>query len=197
VAPLVNPHSMTTRVKRGFRQPTDRLTLSVISSSPLSPVPTSVYAALTDPSWRHAMEEEYDALIANNTCVLVPHPIGSNVVTGKWIFKHKFNSDSTLEQYKAHWIVHGFTQWSSIDYDETFSPVVKPATVRMVLSLVISCFWPVHQLDMKNAFLHDTLSKTAYCSQPMGFVDPTQPDWVSCLNKSLYGLKQTPRAWYS
>jgi hypothetical protein len=143
------------------------------------------------------MEEEYDALIANNTWELVPHPVGTNVVTGKWIFKNKFNSDSTLERYKARWVLRGFTQRPDINYDETFSPVVKPATVRTVLSLAVSRSWPIHQLDVKNAFLHGTLSETAYCSQPTGFVDPTQPDRVCRLNKSLYGLNQAPRAWYS
>jgi hypothetical protein len=160
-------------------------------------VPTSVCATLTDPSWRHATEEEYYALITNNTWELVPHPVGSNIITGKWIFKHKFNSDGTLERYKACWVLHGFTQRPDIDYDETFNPVVKPATIRTVLSLAVSHSWPIHQLDVKNTFLHDTLSEIVYCSQPTGFVDPTQPDRVCCLNKSLYGLKQAPHAWYS
>jgi hypothetical protein len=101
VAPLINPHSMTTRVKWGFRLPADKLTLSATSSFVLSPVPTSVCATLTNPSWRHAMEEEYDAWITNNTWDLVPRSISSNIITDKWIFKHKFNSDSTLERYKA------------------------------------------------------------------------------------------------
>jgi hypothetical protein len=188
---------MTTRVKRGFQIPADKLSLSSTLSSTLSPVPTSVRAALTDPSWCRAMEEEYDALIANNTWELVPRPVGSNVVTGKWIFKHKFNSDGTLEWYKARWVLRGFTQRPDIDYDETFSPVVKPATVRTVLSLPVSRSWPIHQLDVKNAFLHGTPSETVYCSQPTGFVDLTQPDRVCRLNKSLYGLKRAPRAWYS
>jgi hypothetical protein len=126
---------------------------------------------------------------------LVPRPIGSNVVTGKWIFKHKFNFDGSLEWYKAHWVIRGFTQWPSIDYNETFWPVVKSATVRTMLSLAISRSCPVHHLDMKNVFLHDTLSKTIYCSQPTGFIDPAQPDSVCLINKSLYGLKQAPRAW--
>jgi hypothetical protein len=75
--------------------------------------------------------------------------------------------------------------------------VVKPATVRTVLSLPVSRSWPIHQLDVKNEFLHGTLSETVYCSQPTGFVDPAQPDRVCLLNKSLHGLKQVPRAWYS
>jgi hypothetical protein len=102
-----------------------------------------------------------------------------------------------LERYKARWVLHGFTQRPGVDYDETFIPVVKPATVRTVLSLAVSRSWPVYQLDVKNAFLHGTLSETVYCSQPTGFVDPAQPDCVCLLNKSLYGLKQAPRAWYS
>jgi hypothetical protein len=107
VAHPVNPHSMTTWVKA--RLPTDKLTLLATSSSPLSPVPTSVHVTLTDPSWRRVMDEEYDALITNNTWDLIPHPVGSNVITGKWIFKHKFNFDGTRERYKARWILHSFS----------------------------------------------------------------------------------------
>ena len=73
-----------------------------------------------------------------------------------------------------------------MDYDETFSPVVKPATVRTVLSLALSRSWPVHQLDVKNVFLHGTLSETVYCSQPAGFVDSSRPDMVCQLYKSLW-----------
>jgi hypothetical protein len=121
----------------------------------------------------------------------------SNVITDKWIFKHKFNSDDSLEWYKARWVLRGFTQRPDVDYDETFSPVVKPATVYTVLSLAVSHSWTVHQLDVKNVFLHDTLSETVYCSQPTEFIDPAQPDRICLLNKSLYGLKQVPWAWYS
>jgi hypothetical protein len=109
MTPPINPHPMTTRVKRGFRLPADKLTLSTTSSSSLSPMPTSVHAALANPLWCHVMEEEYDALITSNTWDLVPHPVGSNVVTGKWIFEHKFNSDGTLERYKTRWVLHDFT----------------------------------------------------------------------------------------
>jgi hypothetical protein len=83
-----------------------------------------------------------------------------------------------------------------VDYDETFNCVIKPATVRTVLALAISRGWPMHLLDIKNAFLNGTLSETISCSQPAGFVDPVHPQLVCQLNKPLYGLKQAPRAWY-
>jgi hypothetical protein len=81
-----------------------------------------------------------------------------------------------------------------VDYDETFSPVMKPATVWNVLTLVVSKGWLVHQFDVKNTF--DTLIETVYCSQHTGFVDPAYPQLVCRLNNFLYDLKQAPQAWY-
>jgi len=143
------------------------------------------------------MQAEYDALLANDTWSLVPRPPGVNLVTGKWIYHHKLLTDGSLDRYKARWVLRGFTQCPGIDYDETFSPVVKPATVQVVLSLALSQNWPIHQLDVKNAFLHGTLTETVYCVQPSGFVNSSHPDFVCRLNKSLYGLKQAPRAWHT
>jgi hypothetical protein len=143
------------------------------------------------------MEEEYGALIANQTWDLVPAPPHANIVSGKWLFRHKLNADGSLARYKARWVARGFTQQQGLDFDETFSPVVKPATIRTVLSLAVSSDWPIHQLDVKNAFLHGGLSETVYCQQPPGFIDPAHPNYVCKLNKALYGLKQAPRAWYS
>jgi len=102
IVPVTNAHSMSTRGKFGFRQPVDRLNLT---AEVLSPVPTSVRTALSDLAWRLAMQAEFDALQANNTWTLVPHPSGVNVVTGKWIFRHKFLSDGSLDRYKARWVL--------------------------------------------------------------------------------------------
>ena len=189
-----NDHSMFTRGKRGMSKPVDRLTLH---ADVLSPLPKSYRSALKDPHWHSAMMDEFSALQTNRTWDLVPRPPGANVVSGKWIFRHKLKPDGSLERYKARWVLRGFTQRAGVDYGETFSPVVKPATVRTVLSIAVAQDWPVHQLDINNAFLHGTLAETVYCAQPSGFVDATKPDHVCRLNKSLYGLKQAPRAWYS
>ena len=129
---------MTTRGKHGFRQPA-----AFHASTPLSPIPKTVRSALANPNWRRAMEE-FDAFTANDTWTLVPRPAGTNLVTGKWIYRHKFHADGSLDQYKARWVLRGFTQRPGIDYDETFSPVVKHATVRTVLSLALSQDWPTH-----------------------------------------------------
>jgi len=95
MSPVSNQHGMTTRAKSGLRFP------SIYTASSLSPVPRSYRGGLADPNWRAAMQEEYDALLMNHTWDLVPRPPQSNVVSGKWVFKHKFKADGTLERYKA------------------------------------------------------------------------------------------------
>jgi hypothetical protein len=141
--------------------------------------------------------EEYMTLLANHTWDLVPCPPGTNVVTGNWLFCNKLTSDGSLDHYKARWVFSGFTQRPGVYYDETFSPIIKFATIRIVPSLSLSWEWVVHQLDVKNAFLHDTLMETIYCSQPTDFIDAAHPDLVYRLKHSLYGLKQARHAWYS
>ncbi|GJX92200.1 ribonuclease H-like domain-containing protein [Tanacetum coccineum] len=103
-----------------------------------------------------------------------------------------------LDEYNALItnMANGRSQQDGIDYDKTFSPVVKPATIRTVLSIYVSRSWPIHQLDVKNAFLHGYLSETVYMHQPPRFVDPKRPDYVCHLQRSLYGLKQASRAWF-
>jgi hypothetical protein len=158
VTPPDNPHRMITRGKTSFRVVPDRLVLTAMtSSSTPSPIRSSARAALVDPHWHAAMEEEYDALISNGTWELVPRPQDSNIVTGKWVFTHKLRANGTLDRYKARWVLQCFTQRPGVDYDETFSPVVKPATIHTVLATAVSRDWPIQQLDVKNAFLHGTL----------------------------------------
>jgi hypothetical protein len=107
------------------------------TASTPSSIPSFVRAALADPNWHAAMEDEYGALMSNGTWELVFRPRDSNVVTDKWIFTHKLRADGSFDRYKARWVLKSFTQRPGVDYDETFSPVVKPATVRMVLSMAV------------------------------------------------------------
>ncbi|XP_072149225.1 uncharacterized protein [Setaria viridis] len=153
----------------------------IASTSSPSSILANYRSALADANWRAAMVDEFQALIDNDTCRLVPWSPGANVVSGKWIFRHKFHADGSLARHKARWVVRGFCQRHGIDYDEAFNQVVKPVTIRTVLSIATSRAWPIHQLDMKNAFLHKHLTETVYCQQPPGFVDPTtQITSVSC-----------------
>jgi hypothetical protein len=92
--------------------------------------------------------------------------------------------------------VRGFKQRQGIDFDQTFSPVVKPSTIRTVLHLAAFHGWPINQLDVKSVFLDDELAEQVYCLQPAGFINTDRPNHVCRLSKSLYGLKQAPRAWY-
>jgi hypothetical protein len=94
-------------------------------------------------------------------------------------------------------VAKGFKQRYGLDYEDTFSPVVKIATIRTVLSLAVSRGWCLRQLDVKNAFLHGVLEEEVYMRQPPGFENPHAPDFICKLDKALYGLKQAPRAWYS
>ena len=141
------------------------------------------------------MGDEYGALVKNKTFSLVPRSPDANIVRAIWLFKHKTGPDGTIRRHKARVVANGKSQEAGLDYDETFSPVVKPVMIRTVLHLALHNDWEVHHLDVKNAFLHGKLEETVYMHQPPGMVDPTKPNHVCKLNKALYGLKQAPRAW--
>jgi hypothetical protein len=128
---------------------------------------------------------------------LVPPQKGINVIDSKWVWKKKYKADGSLDKYKARLVAKGYTQCYGIDYEDTFSPVVKPATIRVVLSLAVSQGWNLRQLDVSNAFLHGYLEEVVYMKQSPGYEDETLPGYVCKLDKALYGLKQALRAWYS
>jgi hypothetical protein len=158
--------------------------------------PPNIKIASQIREWTEAMQSEFDALQRQHTWSLVPPPSGQNIIGCRWVYKLKHNSDGSISRYKARLVAKGFHQQAGLDFDETFSPVVKPPTVRIVLSLAAQHQWSLRQLDISNAFLHGFLKEDVYMIQPPGFVDPTHPDHVCKLQKSLYGLKQAPRAWF-
>ena len=159
-------------------------------------VPKDWKAARLDPRWCNAMMEELEALKKNKTWELTYLPKGKNAVGCKWIYSVKQNAEGKVERYKARLVARGYSQTYGIDYDETFAPVAKMSTVRILISCAANFGWPLHQLDVKNAFLHGDLQEEVYMEMPPGFVTPETEGKVCRLKKSLYGLKQSPRAWF-
>jgi histone deacetylase 1/2 len=143
------------------------------------------------------MESEYDALLKNGTWQLVSPRPGINVIDSKWVFKVKRHANGTIERYKARLVAKGFKQRYGLDYEDTFSPVVKPTTIRLLLSLAVTRGWFMRQLDVQNAFLNGVLEEEVFMRQPPGFEDPAQPRHLCRLIKAIYGLKQAPRAWHA
>ncbi|RVW51536.1 Retrovirus-related Pol polyprotein from transposon TNT 1-94 [Vitis vinifera] len=160
-------------------------------------IPNSVQEALADPRWKAAMNEEMKSLQKNETWELVECPLGKKPVGCRWIYTVKYKADGSIERFKARLVAKGYTQTYGTDYIKTFAPVAKINTIRVLLSLVANLDWPLQQFDVKNVFLHGELSEEVYMDLPPGcMVSEKQCQKVCKLKKSLYGLKQSPRAWF-
>jgi len=192
---LSSNNKPVTRSQHGIFKPNQKY-INLHIQVTKSPLPRNPVLALKDPNWKRAMDDEYNALIQNKTWDLVPRPPDANVIRSMWIFRHKEKSDGSFERHKAQLVGNDVGQQVGIDCGETFSPIVKPATIRTVFSIALSKAWSIHQLDIKNAFLHGELKDTVYMHQPLGFKDPEHLNHVCLMRKSLYGFKQAPRAWY-
>ena len=143
------------------------------------------------------MSAEYDALVKNGTWKLVPSSSAHNVVGCKWVFHIKRNPDGSVARYKACLVAKGFNQRPGIDFTETYSPVIKPVTVRLILTFAVTNGWPLRQLDVNNAFLQGSLSDDEFMEQSTGFVDSSLPHHVCKLQKAIYGLRQASRDWFT
>lgn len=143
------------------------------------------------------MGSEFDATLRNNTWDLGLPSEATNLFGNKWIFRIKFLPNGSIDKYKVRFMAKGFHQRSCIDFHETYSPVIKAPTIRLVLGLAVEHDSQLKQLDINNAFLQGTLTEDVYMAHPYGFVDKDCPHYVCKLKKALYGLKQAPRAWYT
>ncbi|KAJ4760696.1 Retroelement pol polyprotein-like [Rhynchospora pubera] len=152
--------------------------------------------AVKDVNWRNAMQAEIDALERNRTWTVEDLPPTKTAIGCKWVYRIKYNSDGSIERYKARLVVLGNRQIEGIDYTETFAPVAKMVSVRTFLAVAIAKGWELHQMDVHNAFLHGDLNEEVYMRLPPGF-NSSQPGKVCRLRKSLYGLRQAPRMWFS
>ncbi|KAG7567570.1 Reverse transcriptase RNA-dependent DNA polymerase [Arabidopsis thaliana x Arabidopsis arenosa] len=142
---------------------------------------------------------ELGAMELNKTWSVVSLPPNKNVVGCKWVYTIKYNSDGSIERYKARLVAKGFTQQEGVDYFDTFSPVAKLASVKLVLGLAAKKGWSITQMDVTNAFLHGDLEEEIYMSLPEGYTPASgslPPNPVCRLHKSIYGLKQASRQWY-
>ena len=156
--------------------------------------PKSVKQALQDTKWFAAMIDEFQVFQKNNTWTLVSLPPQRNAIGCKWVFRVKENSDGSINRYKARLVARGFNQKLGFDFQETLSPVIKPVTIRVILTLAITHKWSLQQLDANNAFLNGLLEEEVYMTQPPGF-ESSDKSLVCKLSKAIYGFKQAPRAW--
>lgn len=158
---------------------------------------TTVAQALSTPDaskWQEAINNELSSLYKNNTWTVIDNiPEGRKPVGCRWIFARKFKSDGSIDKYKARLVAKGYSQHYGVDYTETYAPVAKFASIRTILAIGAALDLEIHQMDVKTAFLHGELEEDVYVTVPDGVNAP--PNAVCKLNRSLYGLKQSPRMW--
>ena len=154
--------------------------------------PMFYHEAVKDPKWWEAMAKEIETLELNQTWSIVDLPSGRKPINCKWVYKVKYNSDESIERYKARLLIRGYKQIEGFDYNETFAPIAKMPSVRCFLSIAAAKAWTLHQMDINNTFLHGDLDEEVYMTVPPGFKTAC-PSNVCRLQKSLYGLKQAPR----
>ena len=158
--------------------------------------PKNFKEAEHDDFWTLAMQEELNQFERNNVWDLVPRPSSQSVIGTKWVFRNKRDENGVIVRNKARLVAQGFNQEEGIDYEETFAPVARLESIRMLLAFACHKGFTLFQMDVKSAFLNGYILEEVYVEQPPGFQNHKYPDHVFKLKKALYGLKQAPRAWY-
>ena len=140
--------------------------------------------------WKDAINSELESIMANHTWELVDLPRECKPIGCKWIFKKKLKVDGSIDKFKARLVAKGYTKKEGVDYFDTYSPVKKITTIRILIAIASSHNLLVHQMDVKTPFLNGDLDEEIYMNQPEGFIVLGQEQKVCKLIKSLYGLKQ-------
>ncbi|KAE9332538.1 Retrovirus-related Pol polyprotein from transposon TNT 1-94 [Phytophthora rubi] len=173
--------------------------MCLVSALGIAADPQTYDRAVSGPDachWRGAINNEAASLKTNGTWTLMPLPSGKRALSCRWLFKKKYNSDGSIERYKARLVVIGCQQVKYRDFDEIFAPVIRLESLRVLLAIACIEDLEVHQMDIETAFLNGTLNEEVYMTQPQGMMTAGKQEWVCKLHKSLYGLKQAPRAWH-
>ena len=145
---------------------------------------------------KNAMNEEYESIMKNETWELTELPENKVPIGCKWLYKTKLHAHGSIQKYKARLVAKGYSQKEGIDYEDTFAPIAKLNTIRVMIALATQHSWKIHLLDVKYAFLNGDLKEEVHLVQSKGFIKKGQEDLVCKLKKDLYGLKQAPRSWY-
>jgi len=168
---------------------------SYLSQFSVQVEPQTYHEAAKHPKWLETIELEIKALEDNKTWTVVTLPPGKRAIGCRWVYKIKYQASGEVERFKARLNAKGYNQKEGLDYQETFSPVVKMVTVRSVIALAAAKGWIIHQMDVYNAFLQGDLNEEVYMTLPQGFDRHDNSTKVCKLLKSLYGLKQASRQW--
>ncbi|GJY16906.1 retrovirus-related pol polyprotein from transposon TNT 1-94 [Tanacetum coccineum] len=158
--------------------------------------PKNINEALKDESWVIAMQEELNQFVSNDVWELVPNPMDMTIIGTKWVFRNKLDENGVVSRNKARLVAQGYNQQEGIDYDETYAPVARLESIRILLAYACTLDFKLFQMDVKSAFLNGFINEEVYVAQPPGFIDFAKPNHVYRLKKALYGLKQAPKAWY-
>ena len=148
------------------------------------------------PQWKEAINSEIESIMQNHTWELVDLPKGSKPLGCKWIFKRKLKPDGSIDKYKARLVAKGFNQREGVDYFDTYAPVTRITSIRLLIAFAALRGLTIHQMDVKTAFLNGELEEEIYMRQPEGFIAKGNESKVCRLVKSLYGLKQAPKQWH-
>jgi hypothetical protein len=157
--------------------------------------PFRVEEALQDPDWVLAIQEELNNFKRNEVWSLVPR-LKQNIVGTKWVFRNKQDEHGVVTRIKARLVAKGYAQVAGLDFEETFAPIDRLESIRILLAYAAHHSFKLFQMDVKSAFLNGPIKEEVYVEQPPGFEDCRYPDHVYMLSKALYRLKQAPRAWY-
>ncbi|GJV96776.1 zf-CCHC domain-containing protein [Tanacetum coccineum] len=156
--------------------------------------PKNVNKALKDESWVVAMQEELNKFVANDVWELVSLPVSQSVIGTKWVFRNKLDENGIVSRNKARLVAQGYNQQEGIDYDETYAPVARLESIRILLAIACANDFKLYQMDVKSAFLNGFINEEVYVAQPPGFIDFQKPNYVYKLKKALYGLKASSQS---